>query len=46
MSDTVTTVVELVGAALIVAGVALLSISAALIVAGVLAILASYVVTR
>jgi len=46
MVDRVTTVVELVGAALVVAGVALLSVPAALIVAGVMAIAVSYVVSR
>lgn len=46
MVDRVTTVVELVGAALVVAGVALLSVPAALIVAGAMAIAVSYVVSR
>ena len=44
MSDLITTIVELVGAALIVAGVAMFNIPAALIVAGVLTICASYLV--
>lgn len=46
MRDLLTTAVELIGAVLIVAGVALLNIPAALIVAGVLAIAASYLVSR
>lgn len=46
MLEKATTAVEFIGAALIVAGVALLNIPAALIVAGVLAIAASYLVTR
>ena len=44
MSDLFTTIVELIGAALIVAGVAMFNIPAALIVAGVLMICASYLV--
>lgn len=44
MSDLLTTIVELIGAALIVTGVALFNIPAALIVAGVLTICASYLV--
>ena len=46
MSDLLTTIVELIGAALIVAGVAMLSIPAALIAAGVLAISASFLVAN
>lgn len=46
MRDLLTTAVELIGAVLIVAGVALLNIPAALIAAGVLAIAASYLVSR
>lgn len=46
MRDLLTTAVELIGAVLIVAGVALLNIPAALIAAGVLAIVASYLVSR
>jgi len=44
MRDAFTTLVELIGACLIVAGVAMLSIPAAFIAAGVLAIGASYLV--
>lgn len=44
MSDLLTTIVELVGAALIVTGVAMFNIPAALIVAGVLTICASFMV--
>ena len=46
MLEKVTTAVEILGAVLVVAGVALLNIPAALIVAGVLAIAASYLVSR
>lgn len=44
MRDIFTTIVELIGAALIVAGVAMVSIPAALIAAGALAICASFLV--
>jgi hypothetical protein len=44
MSELLTTIVELIGAALIVAGVAMFNIPAALIVAGVLTICASFLV--
>ena len=46
MRDLLTTIVELIGAALIVAGVSILSIPAALIAAGVLAICASFLVAN
>ena len=46
MRDLLTTIVELIGAALIVAGVSMLSIPAALIAAGVLAICASFLVAN
>lgn len=46
MLEKLTTAVEFIGAALIVAGVALLNIPAALIVAGALAIASSYLVSR
>jgi len=46
MSELLTTIIELVGAALIVTGVAMLSIPAALIAAGVLAICASFLVAN
>lgn len=46
MRDVFTTIVELVGAALIVAGVAMLNIPAALIAAGALAICASFLVAN
>jgi uncharacterized membrane-anchored protein YitT (DUF2179 family) len=44
MNDLFTTMIEIVGAVLVVAGVALLSIPAAVITAGVLCICASYLV--
>jgi hypothetical protein len=44
MNDIFTTMIEIVGAVLVVAGVALLSIPAAVITAGVLCICASYLV--
>lgn len=44
MRDIFTTIIELLGAALIVAGVAMLNIPAALIAAGALAICASFLV--
>jgi uncharacterized membrane-anchored protein YitT (DUF2179 family) len=44
MNDIFTTTIEIVGAVLVVAGVALLSIPAAVITAGVLCICASYLV--
>lgn len=46
MKDILTTLLELLGVALIVAGVALWSIPLALIVAGVLLILFSFLLTR
>lgn len=46
MRDLLTTIIELVGAALIVAGVSMLSIPAALIAAGALAICASFLVAN
>lgn len=44
MSDILTTVAEVVGGVLVVAGVAMLSIPAAVITAGLLCICASYLV--
>jgi len=44
MNDIFSTLIEIVGAVLVVAGVALLSIPAAVITAGVLCICASYLV--
>jgi hypothetical protein len=44
MNDIFTTMIEIVGAVLVVAGVALLSIPAAVITAGLLCICASYLV--
>lgn len=46
MRELLTTIVEVVGAALIVAGVAMVSVPAALIAAGVLAICASFLVAN
>lgn len=46
MRDQFTTAVELLGAVLIVAGVALVSIPAAFVAAGVLAIAGSWLVSR
>jgi len=46
MRDIFTTIVELIGAALIVAGVAMFNIPAALIAAGALAICASFLVAN
>lgn len=44
MNDILTTIVEFIGAVLIVVGVAMLNIPAAVITAGVLCICASYLV--
>ena len=44
MNNIFTTVVEIVGAALVVAGVAMLSVPAAVITAGLLCICASFLV--
>lgn len=44
MTDLLTTIAEIVGAVLVVAGVAMLNIPAAFITAGVLCVCASYLV--
>jgi hypothetical protein len=44
MNDIFTTLIEIVGAVLVVAGVAMLNIPAAVITAGVLCVCASYLV--